>query len=361
MPLHPPLPIPYSGVDEPMSGRVLVTGGAGFFGRILKRFLLDKGLSCVSIDIERDDDSHGRLTTLVCDVRDERGLNAVFSSHPVDAVIHCAAMLAHDVRSKKALWESNVQGTANVAATCERHGVPKVVFISSNCLWARSFGRPVTEEDPPEPKEIYGRSKQAAEDILQSRDGFDSVILRCPTIIDAGRIGLLGILFEFIREGRRVWVVGDGTNRYQFVHAPDLADACLRALEYEGSGLFNVGSAGVPSLRETYEYVIARAGTGARVARLPKAPTLLFMRAFHSLGLSPLGPYQYRMISEDFMFDTSKIEDTMGWSPTMGNERMLWRAYEFYCSHLDSLDGEGRSAHRRPSRMGIIRLLKLIS
>ena len=344
-----------------MNGNVLVTGGAGFFGGILKRFLLDKGLSCISIDVERDDDSHDRLATVVCDVRDERGLSAVFSSHPIDAVFHCAAMLAHDVRSRKALWESNVRGTANVATMCERHGVPKVVFISSNCLWARNFGRPVTEDDPPEPKEIYGRSKWAAEDILRSRDGFDSVILRCPTIVDAGRIGLLGILFEFIREGRKVWVVGDGTNRYQFVHAPDLADACLRALEHEGSGLFNVGSADVPSLRDTYEYVISRAGTGARVARLPKAPTLFFMRVFHALGLSPLGPYQYRMISEDFMFDTSRIEDAMGWSPTMGNERMLWRAYEFYSSHLEDLDREGLSAHRRPSRMGVVRLLKLIS
>ncbi len=117
----------------------------------------------------------------------------------------------------------------------------------------------------------------------------------------------------------------------------------------------------MPSLRAAREYVIARAGTGARVARLPKAPTLFFMRAFHSLGHSPLGPYQYRMIGEDFMFDTSKIEDAMGWRPTMGNERMLWRAYEFYCSHLDSLDREGLSAHRRPSRMGIVRLPKLIS
>ena len=243
--MHPrsSLPIPYSGIDEKMNGSVLVTGGAGFFGRILKRFLLDKDLSVVSVDIERDDDSHERLTTVSCDVRDTKGLSAVFSSHPVDAVFHCAAMLAHDIRSRRVLWESNVQGTANIAAMCERHGVPKVVFISSNCLWAKNFGRPVTESDPPEPVEIYGRSKWAAENILRSCDGFDSVILRSPTIIDAGRIGLLGILFEFIREGRRVWVVGDGGNRYQFVHAPDLADACFRALEHEGSGLFNVGRA----------------------------------------------------------------------------------------------------------------------
>ena len=45
----------------------------------------------------------------------------------------------------------------------------------------------------------------------------------------------------------------------------------------------------------------------------------------------------------------------------MGNEGMLWRACEFHCSHLESLDREGLSALRRPSRMGIIRLLKLIS
>ena len=344
-----------------MSGSVLVTGGAGFFGRILKRFLLDKDLSVVSVDIERDDDSHDRLTTVSCDVRDTKGLSTVFSSHPVDAVFHCAAMLAHDIRSRRVLWESNVQGTANIAAMCERHGVPKVVFISSNCLWAKNFGRPVTESDPPEPVEIYGRSKWAAENILRSCDGFDSVILRSPTIIDAGRIGLLGILFEFIREGRRIWVVGDGGNRYQFVHAPDLADACFRALEHEGSGLFNVGSANVPSLRETYEYVIARAGTGARVTRLPKASTIFFMKVCHFLGVSPLGPYQYRMISEDFMFDTSKIEKAMGWSPTMSNEQMLWRAYEFYSDNLENLDREGLSAHRRPSRMGVIRMLKLIS
>ena len=116
-----------------MNGNVPVTGGAGFFGRILKRFMLDKNLSCISIDIERNDDSHDRLATVVCDARDEQGLSAVLSSHPIDAVFHCAAMLAHDVRSRKALWESNVQGTENVATMCERHGVPKVVFISSTC------------------------------------------------------------------------------------------------------------------------------------------------------------------------------------------------------------------------------------
>src|SRR5207248_4939540 len=109
----------------------------------------------------------------------------------------------------------------------------------------------VTEEEPPAPVEIYGRSKWEAEKILQEHaGGFDAAIIRTPTIIDSGRLGLLAILFEFIDEGRRVWVVGDGSQRYQFVYAQDLADACIRALSSTGREVFNVGSDDVKTTRE---------------------------------------------------------------------------------------------------------------
>ena len=151
------------------------------------------------------------------DIRDAGLVDELFSRHRFDAVFNCAAMLAHAVKDKDFLWTSNVDGTA-VARLTAKHGVPKLVFISSNCLWARSFQPPVVEEDEPEPIEIYGRSKWAAERVLERHaDDFDSVILRIPTIIDTGRLDLLAILFDFIREGRRVWVVGKGDNRYQFV------------------------------------------------------------------------------------------------------------------------------------------------
>ncbi len=301
-----------------MSRTILITGGAGFFGGILKRFLLKKGFACVSIDLERDADSHTRLSSVQGDITDAKTLDGLFGSRKIDAVFHCAAMLAHEVKDKTALWRSNVEGTANVAGMCRKHGVVKVIYTSSNCLWAKNFGRPVTENDVPEPAEIYGKSKWEGEKILQSFSGdFHSVIFRCPTIIDAGRIGLLGILFEFIREGRKVWVVGDGGNRYQFIYAGDLVAACIKALEHEKSDVFNIGSDGVTSLREVYEHVISRAGTPARVAGLSKGPAIFLMKLFHSLGLSPLGPYHYKMISEDFIFNTSKIKKTLGWSPTI--------------------------------------------
>ncbi len=85
----------------------------------------------------------------------------------------------------------------------------------------------------------------------------------------------------------------------------------------------NVGSDEVKPLREVYQHVIDQAGTGARVASLPKAPTLAAMRLADALKVSPLGPYHWRMIAEDFLFDVS--------------------------------------AHRQPAKMGAIRILKWFS
>jgi UDP-glucose 4-epimerase len=344
---------------------VLLTGGAGFFGGVLKHRLLDSGYTCVSVDLKPDETRRERFTPLQLDIRNRPAMEALFAEHRFDYVVHCAAILAHDVRDRNFLWTSNVDGTAVVADLSDAYGVRKVVFTSSNCLWAHPFDRPVSELDVPAPREIYGESKRIGEQILlHPKRKFSAVIIRTPTIIDAGRLGLLSILFEFIDEGKRVWVVGGGRNRYQFVYAQDLADACLRALDYIGGGIFNIGSDEVAPLRDVYQYVIDKAGTGARVASLPRQPTLALMRLAHTAGVSPLGPYQYRMIAESFLFDTAKIKGELGWSPTLTNAEMLYRAYAYYRAHRDEIHARDRadaSAHRRAAPMGVIRLLKWIS
>jgi len=335
--------------------KALVTGAAGFFGGLLARDLRAAGHECVGIDV-LDDPSVLRV-----DVRDAPSLDALFEREGFDAVFHCAAVLAHG--SRKGLWSTNVDGTRAVAECARRHGARSLVFLSSNCLWARHFDRPVAEDEPPDPKEEYGRSKAAAEAALREFAGDLAVVtLRVPTIIDEGRLGLLAILFEFIDEGRRVWVVGGGRNAYQFLYAGDLVDACLRAAAHGRSDTFHLGADDVRPMADVFRSVVERADTGARVASLPGRPTLLAMRAAHALGLSPLGPYQYRMISRSFVFDTSKAKRLLGWRPTLTNEEMLWRAYRYYRDRKEEIAGrDGASAHRRAARMGAIRLLKWLS
>ena len=342
---------------------VLVTGGSGFFGGILKRQLLTDGFGVTNIDLVSDLDTHPSLTIIHGDIRNQALLNRLFADRSFTAVFHCAAMLAHDRIDKQDLWTSNVDGTRNLAEACRNHGVRKFIFTSTNCLWGRNLGHPVREDDPPAPVELYGRSKLAAEQALSDyTNDVDITILRCPTIISSGRLGLLAILFEFIEEGKSVWVVGEGSNRYQFIYAPDLVRACTAALQSPGSDVFHIGSDHVQSLREVYEAVVRKAGSGSRVRSLPKAPTLAAMRLAHLLGVSPLGPYHYKMIAEDFLFDTSKIKERLGWQPTLTNAEMLSEAYAYYAERRAEIEArKDVSAHSRPAEMGIIRLVKWFS
>jgi UDP-glucose 4-epimerase len=343
--------------------KFLVTGGAGFFGGILKQRLLADGAEVVSVDLVPDTAHHAALTSIEGDIRDEAAMKSLFAEHKFDAVFHIAAMLAHGKMDRDLLWTSNVNGSAVIARFAKDAGVKKLVFTSTNCLWASNLGHPVKEDDPPAPAEVYGESKLAAEKALEAlADGLEVVIIRCPTIIDSGRLGLLAILFEFIREGKKVWVVGSGGNRYQFIHAGDLAEACVKALDFKGSATFHVGSDNVPSLRECYEAVIREAGTGARVCSLPKTPALMAMRAAHVLRISPLGPYHYRMIAEDFTFDTTRIKAALDWRPTVTNSEMLAAAYRYYVENREEIMARSNvSAHSKAAEMGILRLLKWIS
>lgn len=342
---------------------ILVTGGAGFFGGILKRRLLSEGHRCVSIDLQPDDDHHSSLTSIQGDIRDHAVVEQLFANHRIATVFHCAAILAHANHSENFLWSSNVEGTRVVADAARRHGSGRIVFTSSNCLWGQSFSHPVGEDQPPDPVELYGRSKLEAERILSQYAGDLPVItVRCPTIIDSGRLGLLAILYEFIDENRTIWTVGGGANRYQFIYAQDLADACVRMLTYDRSNVFNIGSDDVKPMRDVYRYVIDHAGSRSRVSALPKTSAILGMKLAYHLGISPLGPYHYKMIAEDFLFDTTRIKQSLGWSPTLTNEQMLLKSYEYYHANRAALTcRQDVSDHRKPADMGIIRVLKWIS
>lgn len=338
----------------------LVTGGAGFFGTILKQHLLAQGAECVSVDLEPDSFQHPHFTAYQGDINDTRLMERIFSAHKFDAIFHCAALLAHVKKDLPRLWQANVDGTRKVYDFALKYGIKKIVFISSNCLWAKNFDTPVTEEETPNPVEIYGKSKLEGEKILLSQpDKINSIIFRSPTIMDEGRLGLLGILFEFIDEGRKLPMVGDGTNRYQFIYAKDLAKACELALKADYSDIFNIGSDNVKTFNEVYRYVIDKSGSRTRLFHFPKMPMIGAMKLCFLLGISPLGPYQYKMIASSFIFDTSKIKKKLGFAPTLTNEEMLLRAYEFYHrNRTEILNRKNVSAHNSVAKMGVIKILK---
>jgi nucleoside-diphosphate-sugar epimerase len=141
----------------------------------------------------------------------------------------------------------------------------------------------------------------------------------------------------------------------------------LLSLDYVRSNVFHIGADEVPTMRELYEGVIRAAGSRSRVVSLPRGPAIALMQLAHRLHLSPLGPYHYRMIAESFVFDTQRIRRELGWQPTLTNQQMMLRAFEYYRQNRRAIhersahQNTGASAHSRAAPMGIIRLLKWLS
>lgn len=343
--------------------RFVVTGGAGFFGSVLIDYLIQSGHEVLSIDRlpipeERPGSVHNQV-----DITDAKALDTALRAFgQADCIFHVAALLAHDKANLNRLWSANVDGTRNVMDCARALKIGRVIFLSSNCLFSTGSTEPVDESTPTHPIEIYGESKQAGETIVQSYPDIKSFVIRCPTIVQAGRLGLLTILFDFVREGRAIYLVGDGSNRYGFIAAQDLASACLLAAKSDVTGVYHISSDNVPTMYELYAGLQKYAGKPVKLRCIPEAPTVLALKILDRLKLSPLGPYHYRMLAHSFVFNNSKIKQALGWAPTRTNTEILCEAYSFYISHLEEIkNATDASAHKQRPDAGILNLLRMIS
>jgi nucleoside-diphosphate-sugar epimerase len=209
--------------------------------------------------------------------------------------------------------------------------------------------------------EEYGRAKLAGEMLCReyAGKGLDVSIIRPRTIMGHGRLGIFQILFEWIYQGKNIPVLNGGKNIYQFVHADDLAEACIQASALKGTDAFNCGTDRFGTMREALEHLCRHAGTGSKVKSLPMRPAVSAMNFFSRLGVSPLGPYHALMYGRSFYFDISKAQTKLGWTPRYSNEEMFIESYEWYLNHRDAvLAGTNRaSRHRAAVEQGVLKLL----
>lgn len=182
-------------------------------------------------------------------------------------------------------------------------------------------------------------------------------IVRPRTILGHGRLGIFGILFDWIADGADPIVLGDGGNRYQFVHADDLADACILAAAQPGPGIFNIGTDRFGTMADTLNALCRHAGTGATVRSLPAGPTSLAMRASARLGLTPFAPYHWLMYAKSMWFDIDHAREQLGWSPRWSTDEMFAQSYDWFLANR-SRTTSGASHHRRNAEQGVLSLVK---
>jgi len=336
----------------------LITGGSGFIGTLIARRLRDRGDRVRIIDVRDDASRPADIEFVQGSVTDRDAVARAMRG--ADIVHHNAALVAQSAAGRR-YWDVNLTGTQTVAEEAARSGVRGIIHLSTTAVFGLPPHGPITSATVPAPIEDYGKSKLAGEQAMQAvceRAGIPLLTIRPRVTLGAGRLGIFQILFEWIRDGRSVYVIGDGQQKQQFIHVSDLTDFYMFALERGVSGTFNVGTDRFGTLREDLEALILHAGSASRVRGLPVWPAIQALRLLHAAHLSPLTPWHYRTYHRDTYFDTEPLT-ALGWKPRYSNLDMLTESYDWYLANQQA--GDDASPHRSNLGQGFLRVIKALS
>ncbi len=337
-----------------------VTGAAGFLGSQIVEHLHRKGERVIAFDILPARQQLSGVRYVVGDVLDKELVKTLMKE--VEYVHHNAALVPL-TKAGEGFQRVNVGGTRVILELCKEFNIKKLVYMSSSAIYGVPTDVPVTDQTDCKPIEAYGQSKLDAEELVRAymAAGGAAACIRPRTIIGGkSRLGIFSILFEWISKGKKIYVIGDGSNLFQFVHVQDLIEAEYKATFSPHSGLYNIGAATYGTLRQDLEALIRHAGTRSRVVSLPVTATKVALWLADLLRLSPLAPWHYLTYHKPFAFDISKAQRELGWQPAFSNVEALIESYEWYLSHKN--DGsDDASIHTKPVAQGLLKILQWFS
>jgi nucleoside-diphosphate-sugar epimerase len=339
----------------------LITGGAGFLGINLVRYLLARGQLVVSLDIaDFDYPERGQITEIRGDIRDRPTVDAAMQG--VDIVVHTAAALP--LYSKEDIFTTDIDGTRNVIDSAYQHGAQRFIHISSTAVYGIPDHHPLLEDDKLDGVGPYGQAKILAEEVCLEyrRRGMCVPIIRPKSFIGPERLGVFALLYDWAKDGRGFPMIGSGDNRYQLLDVEDLCEAiylCATLDPHITSDTFNIGAKDFTTMKEDYQAVLDYAGFGKRVIGFPAAPMIWTLRVLEALNLSPLYKWVYETASKDSFVSIDKAERLLGFTPRYSNKDALVRNYMWYIENLPRFENQSGVSHRVPWSQGILGLAKL--
>lgn len=311
--------------------KVLVTGGAGFIGSHVVDALLDKGFEVAVVDdlsTGKQQNVNPKATFYRMDVCDPR-LAEVFDKERPQCVNHHAAQAnvprsvadpLHDARV-------NVLGSLNLIENCRKHGVKKIVYISSGgIMYGEPEYLPCGEEHEVRPLCQYGVSKHTVEHYLfayRHNYGLDYTALRYGNVYGPrqdplGEAGVVAIFTGQMLRGQPVTINGSGQQERDFVYIGDIVRANLLALERGGGQIFNIGWGIGTSVNELF--------------RRLKELTGYQREPFY-------GPPKTGEIFKIYL-DSHKAREILGWQPTIDLQSGLAKTVEYFRAVLSAQSGQ---------------------
>ncbi|MBN2191244.1 MAG: NAD-dependent epimerase/dehydratase family protein [Polyangiaceae bacterium] len=341
---------------------VLVTGGAGFLGINLVRYLLDREFSVTTLDLaDFAYPEYARVTAVRGDTRHRAVVAEAMRGQ--DYVVHTAAALPLYLPTE--IHTTDVVGTRVVMSEARRVGVKAAVHISSTAVYGIPDHHPLDEDDRLDGVGPYGQAKIQAELVCLEERGRGLVvpIIRPKSFIGPERLGVFALLYDWALDGKNFPMIGNGKNRYQLLDVEDLCRAihlCLVGDPAKTNDTFNIGAKEFTTMGEDYQAVLDAVGKRKRIIPFPAGPAVLSLRTLEGMHLSPLYKWVYETASKDSFVSIEKAERVLGFVPRFSNKDALLRNLEWYRAHRAEFQHQSGVTHRVPWKQGALGLLKVV-
>jgi UDP-glucose 4-epimerase len=312
--------------------RILVTGALGFIGSNLCRTLADLGAHVLAVDSLLPDYG-GNLFNLAgyedkvrINIADVRGHGMGYLVKGQDVLFNLAGQVSHidSMTDPFTDLEINCRSQLSILEALRQHNPEaRIVYAGTRQIYGRPQRLPVDEQHLLNPTDVNGINKISGEMyhlVYHSVYGIRASSLRLTNtygprqLIRHSRQGFIGWFMRQVVLGEEIQLFGDGLQRRDFDYVDDTVDAFLRAgaMDAADGQVFNLGGERAVSLLELAQLMIEIAGTGG------------------SYRLIPFPPERKRIDIGDFHADTTKIRNTLGWSPTTDLRDGLERTIEYY-------------------------------
>jgi len=293
--------------------KYLVTGGAGFIGSNITKFLLNRGDSVVVIDNlytgkkKNLVDIENEIEFINGDIRNNELLEDVISR--VDGVFHQAALASvpESYTMPDEYENVNVKGTENVFRISSQFGL-KVVYASSSSVYGDPKVIPMKEDEEIRPINPYAKTKADKEELAKKYSNVGSKIigLRYFNVYGIGQskeyAGVIKLFLEQVRDKLPPNINGDGTQFRDFVHVSDVVKANILCMDKDvNSGFFNVGTNSSITILDLAKKIIEISG----------------------LDIEPVFRPPLKGDVHKSLCNNELIRETIGWKPTIKLEDWL--------------------------------------
>lgn len=319
--------------------KILITGAAGFIGSHLVETLLENKIPLQRIRLfipEKESlDNLPKLNFEIVrgDIQNEA--DAKKAMEGVDLVYHLAALTIDGGKyfTGKEYTQVNVQGTENLLKACKNKKIKKFIFFSSIAV----YGLPAwvgnienwNENQPKNPREIYGESKLKAEEKIKEANkkwGLPYVILRPTSVYGPRDRRNLLELYRAIAK-HLFFCIGDGKNKMDYVFVKDVTRAAYSsANSTQANGDYIIGCGKPLTLNEVVFYVAKSINTTVPSLHIPKsfayAASFIIEWVSKLLGIKPmLFPARVKVMTRNCYYDISKAEKDIKYKPFFSFEK----------------------------------------